>query len=415
MECCPEERLEIRNARRNQVGILGAHISGAALALFMNTFLLAYLLIATDNSLFVVAMYNLLLFGALFVGFAVTSYIIKRHSRVWAIRISAVAKVGSLLLVIFLQDHVVEFYMLFAALFGLAEGVYWGAILTLTSQTMGRRMSGFIVWEQVVRSVASIVFPVTLGALIQFVDFRVVAILCAVLGVILLGFTCLLREVKCHDCKPLSMTNYIRTMRARGMGRAVHYHFWLQTFHDFYRRVTLLLTVLIMVSFGDNLSLGIFGSVFAAANIAVIVIYKWAGPKRRAGKTMFWFSAVAPLAFGIALLFNVSPATIILLHVGYIALGCIVRAEADKLRFSLQKYLGDESWHTESLLLTESGFMLTRIAMPLIVLLAYFTDVFMIIQGLIVVMMAFVLVVAIMIATWHRRYGRLQHVGATGD
>jgi len=371
----------------------------------MHVFLLARLFVETDNSLYVIGMYNLVLFAALFVAFTVTSYIIKRHSRVWAIRLAAVIKVGLLIMVIFMQDDIVRFYLLFAAIYGLADGIYWGAILTLTSQTLGKRMSGFIVWEQVLRATASIIFPFTLGAVIEFVDFGIAAIICAILGVILVAFTMLLREPACRGCRPLSMTQYIRTMRERGQGRAVHYHFWLQTFHDFYRRVTFLLTVLIMVSFGDNLSLGIMGSVFAAANILVIIIYKWAGPKRRAGKIMFWFSAVAPLAFGAALLFNVSPATIILLHVGYVALGCIVRAEADKLRFSLQKYLGDESWHTESLLLTEAGFMLTRLAMPAVVLLAYFTDAFMVIQALIVVMMAFVLVVAIMIAIWHRRFG----------
>lgn len=400
--------------QRNQVGILGAHVAALALNIFVALFLMARIFSETDYSLLVIGYFNLVQMGALIVGFAATSYFVKRFSRVWSIRFSAVLKVTAILMIIFMQDYIVEYYLLFVAIFGLADGIYWGAILTLTSQSLsGKRMGAFIAWEQVIRALATIAFPFTLGILIDFVDFHVAAIISGVLGLVLVGFTFVLTEEKTRDNRPLSMIAYLRTMKQTGKSRAVWSHFALQTFHDTYRRVTVLVTVLIILAFGDNLSLGMFGSIFAAANIVIIILWKWSSKKsQRVGKGMYWVSAVAPLLFGIPLMFIVSPATIILLQVGYFAFGCIIRAEADELRFNLTSYMGDKSWHTESLLLTEYGFFIPRVIMPLVIILAYFVDAFIIVQGLVLAMMALVLVVGVMIHGWRRKYIQVQAKGS---
>jgi len=341
----------------------------------------------------------------MFVGFAITSYVIKRASRVWAIRISAIGKVIAVILVIFLQDYTVEYFWLFGIIFGLAEGMYWGAILTLTAQTFsGSKMVGFVIWEQVARAIASILMPFTLGAVIEWVAFGVAAIISFGLGVGLLICTLVMKEETSRNCKPLSMRNYLRAMKEQGHSKAVWNHFWLQALHDTYRRLVVIKVILLMVAVGTNIGLGIFGSVFAAANILIILVYKWLGPKTKKGAAMYWLSAFLPFSLALYILFDVNLTSVILLHVGNSVIGSIVRAEVDKLRFNLTTYLGDKSWHTESILFTEIAFMLSRLLIPLIIIVAYFSDAFFIIQVITVTMMALYMVVGVMNKRWHKKF-----------
>ena len=376
-----------------------------ALFLFMSTFLVARLMGETGDDLLAVGLFKGVWWIGIGVAFAVTSYIIKRSSRVWAVRIAAFLKVATIILVIFLQEYIADIYLLFAVIYGVAEGVYWGSILTLTAQSFaGKRMAGFVVWEQVARGGASILMPFTLGAIIDFASFEIAAIISFVLGIILVAFTMIIKEEKTRACKPLSMRQYLRTMKQTGKSRAVWYHFWLQTLHDSYRRLVVLFTVLIVVALGSNLSLGVFGSVFAAATILAVMLYKFVGPKTRAGAIMYWLSAAAPLALGFWILFEVNTLTIILIHLGYVGLGSVMRLEVDKLRFNIMSYLKDESWHTESLLLTEYAFLIPRVIVPVIIILAHFFDLFLVVQILAVVLTALVILVAWMTKQWHKKF-----------
>ena len=394
----------MNTVKRNKVGILGANVANMGLVLFMNTFLVAELFARTYNSLLVVGIYHLVLFAALFLGFAITSYVVKRASRVWAIRVCAVTKVAAVLLVIIFQDYIPEFYILFAAIFGFAEGIFWGSVLTLTAQSFsGKKMGNYVAWEQIVRAGASIVFPFTLGAIIGFVDFGWAAVLSAVIGLVLIGFTMICSEQKTKTNNRLSIRKYLRAMKDSGKSLAVWSFFFMQVIYDAARRLPIIFIVLIMVAMGDSFSLGVIGSIFAALNILFLVIYRRVRLKK-AGAIIYWISVAAPIILGAFVLLDVTLFTIVLIHLGYVAIGCVARAEIDKARPNLMTYLKDEQWQTESLLLTEIGFMVCRIIVPSIIIAAYFANSFLIIQILAVALAACALVSGIWNHIWQKKY-----------
>ena len=412
------------NLKRNQIGVLGAHVCSQALILFVGTFLVANLFMETGNDLSVVATFHAVEWTALFVSFAFFSYIVKQHSRVLVIRVATAVLVASVCLILVFQDSLVDYYIILAAMFGFACGMYWSSMLTFISQTFaGRKMTGYIVWEQIIFAAARILFPFTLGALIEFVDFGVAAALSLGIGVVLVGFTFFMREIK-HEVKPqpLSMRGYLRTMKAAGLSRPLWGNLIIQFLHDFYRRVAVAITVLIVVVFIDedpNYTIGLFASVFAAANIVIIVCYKMIRSKR-VKQILYYISGIVPVLAAIPLLFQVSALTIIILQAGFIAVGCIQKSEIDVLRINAMKIMGKccrseaegkvvECLHTESLLFTEFPMWIVRMTICGVIALAWFFDAFLVFQIFVVFLVALMPIAGLLTKRWYKKYGYPGH------
>ena len=161
-------------SRQNQVGILGVQICQAALNVFVSIFLVARILRITGGDFGAIGLFLLVQYIGIIVTFWLFSYIVKKFSRVWCIRVSTLFLLGSIILILLMQDNLAESYLLLSAVFGIGQGIYWCAILTFTSQSMGgKRMSGYAVWYIVLTSAVSALTPFTLGALIEFVSFEI--------------------------------------------------------------------------------------------------------------------------------------------------------------------------------------------------------------------------------------------------
>jgi len=400
------DKINKENAgRRNQVAVLGVHVTHLSLDLFVSVFLMAKILDVTNGSIGAVGLFNLVFFAALILAFWLASYVVKKISRVWCVRISILLSFIAILLILLLQSQLAEVYIMLAAVYGASQGIYWASMHTFTTETLGgKRMAGFVAWHVVLASAMRIIFPFTVGALIEYTKegFGTAVLVMLVISLIELAFTFVMLEQRKSESAGLSMRKFFGHLRKEGQMRRTWSLLFAQLLFPLQGLITLCITVLIFLEFKSNFTLGLWSSVFAGVAILTIGFYKLIKSPRVKIIT-FYAASFIPLACAVALLFSVTPVTIIVCQAGFVGFRVVVGLELDKTRLNMMSDIGADHLHTEGLLFTEIGYFVVRVAAcALIIYAASFGALFF--QILVVAFIATVPLSAILIHLWKRKY-----------
>ena len=395
-------------SKQNQIGILGVHATQFALDIFVSVFLVSRLLEISGGNFSSVALFYLVCWGSLFVMFWLFSYVIKKFSRTWCIRASTAGLLLSIILILLLKDNLGDYYLLLGLIYGLSAGVYWCSMHTFTTEALGgKKMSGYIGWYIGISAFTRILFPFTLGAIIQFVDFATAASIATGLAVILLVFTLILRDQKKTDGQGFSMRRFFRYIKVRKLTRPFWAQFLIQTLYGIIGVATICVTVLVFLEFEDNFTLGYLTSIFAGVSIVVLAVYK-AIKAPRAKSWLYYIFSALPLLAAFGLLFGLSPVTVILCQAGYSSFKTSTQSELERSRMNLMSDFDAEHLHTEGLFFIEGAYTMARYIGLGLVVAIYFSGQTYLLQVFIVVLMALVLVAAIVLRIWKRKFLHVQ-------
>jgi len=354
----------------NGAALIGTHVSWAALSLFISTFLIAQLMYETHSNMAIIAIFFLVTYIFLFLFYALFAYIVKKYSSVWCMRIGVVINVLLICLICAFHTKIVGLYLLFAVLNGISGGIYWISFNGFLAETMGGSdMLKFQAYLNIIGSIASVLLPLSLGALIQFVNFFVAAIVAAVIGVILIIFTFIMQIDK--ERNHLSYRKFFRLISEKKLWKPIWLNFVLQFFAGLFGTSGICAVILIAIVFGDSFSLGYLTSIFSGVAIFLLLFYRMF-KSRRVKNNIHLISAVFALLLPVALLFHVNKTTVILFEFASIVLTMIPNIEVGKLQCDVMKDLGHESMTTESLVLVEFAYFLARMVAMLFILLAYY-------------------------------------------
>jgi len=397
-------------SKQNQVGILGVHATQFALDIFVSIFLVSRLL---DVDVFYedfskVALFYIVCWGSLFLMFWLFSYVIKKFSRTWCIRISTAGLLLSIILILLLQNHLTEYYLLLAAIWGLSSGVYWCSMHTFTTEALGgKKMAGYTSWFIGIAAFTRIVFPFTLGAIIQFVDFGVGAAIAAGLAVILLIFTMVLRDQKKNAGQGFSMRRFFGFIKEKKLAKPFWLQFGIQMFYGILGVASICVTVLVILELQNDFSLGYLTSIFAGVSIIVLAIYK--AIKAPKGKTWtYYVFSVLPLIMTLGLLFGLNPVTVILCQAGWLSFRTASQNEWEYARMNLMSDFDAEHLHTEGLLFMEIAYTIARFLGLGLVVVIYLSRVAYLLQVFLVILMAALFIGAILLRLWTKRYLHVQ-------
>jgi len=388
---------------RNQVGILGVHATYFALDIFVSIFLVSQLLSISDGNLSMVALFYAMCWGGVILMFWLFSYVVKKFSRVWCIRVSTIGVLASIILVLLFQESLAEYYLLLGAIYGLSIGIYWCSMHTFTSEAMGgKKMAGYTTWFIGTSTFVRVVIPLTLGAIIKFVDFAAAAAIATGLAVVLLMFTLILRDQR-KSAQGFSMRAFFRYIKERDISKAVWTQFWIQTLYGIMILASVSTTILVAITFNDDFTLGYLTSIFAGASIITLTCYK-AIRSPRAKVCVLYILSALPFLGAVGLLFGLSPVTVILCQAGFLTFKTAANSEFERTRLNLMADFGAEHLHTEGLLFTESAFALARAFGLGVILVAYFTNTFYLFQVFVVTVLGGLLVGVVLLNLWTKRW-----------
>ena len=351
-----------------------------------------------------VALFFSMLWGGVAATFWAFSYIIKRVSRAWCIRFATILLLVAIILVLLLQDSVDQYYLWLGLAWGLASGVYWCSMHTFAAEAMGgKSMAGFTTWFIAMGAFTRIVFPVTLGSIIEFVGFATAATIATGLAITLLCFTMVLRDPRKTKGAGMSLIKFFKHMRAQKASRALWGQYFVQFCYGLFGVATLCTTILIVVQFQDNFGLGSLTSIGAAIAIAVLMTYK-AIKHTRTKSVMLSIASTLPLLATIPLLFALNSFTLVLAVAGFLSFKSPAQAEMERAKLNMMTDFKAEQFHTESLVFIESAYLLARAVGIAIILGIYFSGIYYALQVLLFALIAMVPLSVILLHRWTKKY-----------
>ena len=366
------------------ISIIACDCLQAVICIFIDLFFVSKILNTGDISSSVQVSQNILKIGLFYViyylvltsSYSVTGFALKKIKKSIFVSIGSVILTGVVFLVYIMSKYNIlyDFVPLIAVFYGVGFGLFSAGYNGLTAETISsKHQVRFFAVKRIMFQLTYIVFPISLGYVVDM-DFTVAAlIMLAVCGALII-FSCLIKPKKKFELS-FNLREFGKYMKEN---KETTKPLWFVYISNFFRGAsydsfTTLITILVMRTFDSNASLGTFQSIFTACSLLTMVVYLRHYRKKRA-KGFIIPTIVLVAAAVIAILCATNKTTIIIFYGIYAILNVILMSISDSRRGGVVRVLSLHSHILESNAFAEFFLGAGRITSSLFILLAGLFD-----------------------------------------
>ena len=339
--------------KRNQIALLVRGTCFTVLILFVSVFLVAQIFTISGESFTAVALFFLVTACANLFAYTMAVLLCKRIKAIRVSQFACVLACGFICMIIFWQSGLENFYLLFGAIWGTAQGMHFATGQYLTSRSFSAEKTvGYFVWHFGLAALVSVLFPFTFGLIIDLGSLTITAILVLVIGAIQLTATFF---VKCENAenKNLRMRKFFREVKRHNFRQASWSLWVIVLLSGFVNVIQVTVTVMVILTFGTNISLGALKSIFGLCAVIFLICYKLG--KRPVKTTILIMCMIVPFFATLPLLFHIGLVTVAIFQGGFLIFNKVIMAEEKALKVSAVKYWGGEEYLLESNLFYATG------------------------------------------------------------
>lgn len=279
---------------------------------FVDTFFVMYFLDVSSDNIVPLGIYHIILVLTIYLTiYACRNFTHSKH-RVSLIRIAMVMDVLYFFAILLLQTRVASFAWLLGILRGLEEGFYYAVYNIMESDGIKNKERAKYIGSYKAASAAfAVIFPITLGAVIQMNGFAngVIAVLIVVSA--RLGLSFMYKDQNLPRSKKTDLKKFRETVKRDRRFR------WLNIMHIFdgitssSSALSYVFTIYVMKVFSDSFSLGVATAIFSVTSGIIGVMFA----KFIHSKHYTWCTSVTmsiTIVTMILMIFECNPVTIIL-------------------------------------------------------------------------------------------------------
>jgi len=348
-----------KSDKKSAIGIYICHIIDNLIELFLSTFLIAHIYsYSTDiyDYLLKVSIYEGVSWAVMLVVYAIASKLVDTTNRVGVYRFSMLIWIVLTGFMIFFGNEIASLLWLAGILLGLAKGFYWSSYHVLRQEMIGKSSMGkFATHSKVYQQLVSVLFPITLGAIIDKASFCIAAILVLVFCVIQICCSFLIKSQRPTDSK-FSPIAFLKSLKEDNkLNKRLKFFYGMTFVFATNNIVATLVNVYTMIMFGSNFSLGMITSFIA---IAVIIMTLIIGRFSKPGKRDALLIVSTVLSILSIIIFIAAPqkSTLIIFNFVLSIFGVIFKLIFDIYRSKFLKEFGryddiaEHQWVIESIL-----------------------------------------------------------------
>lgn len=361
------------------ISIIACDCLQAVICIFVDLFLVSKILQSPGSSMSQ-NIVKITLFYVIYNAIMVLAYwilgpLLKKANKSLFMSIGSVVLTGVVLLIYLLGDQVSEYVLIVAIFYGIGFGFYCAGYYSLTSESISSKIQvKFFAVKRILFQVTYIVFPVSLGLIIDNVNFSFMALIMILIGVLLVVFSCLIRPKKQFELSFKPFKFYKKISADKEKYKPLKLVLWSSFFRGAsYDCFTSFITILVITFVGSNTSLGMFQSIFTACSILTMFLYlKFYRKKRAKIFILPTILFVSVSVLGVVIVTN--SITITCFYAVYAIMNVVLMSISDSRRSSIARLL---SLHSNILeYTTYSGLFLGsgRIMSFLVLLLAGVLD-----------------------------------------
>ncbi|MCL2229427.1 MAG: hypothetical protein FWC00_06440, partial [Firmicutes bacterium] len=274
-------------------------------------------------------------------------------------------------------------------------------------QSMSKeQMYPFKAWRTSLIAAVRLLFPITLGLVLDFGNLFIATTIIAVICIVMLATSFMIKSEFTPQKFGLFMGKYLKTAREHNYLKPIIHNFFVMMLKGMGEFVVIGVTLLIVLVLGTNVGIGAFGTVFAASSILLIIVY--ARIKKTAHKKFILLaSGVLLLSVSFVFIIEISLLTLIIFNSVYMTVKRAVYAEYQTEKAKLPQYWArGKEFVIETKILQSIGLFIGRvIAFISIILVGLFGTTYVAFAWVIFGMMLALVAHTFLLYAFKKKYG----------
>lgn len=243
--------------------------------IFLGPFLTAYLFRIAVENIKIISIFNIFSYIVIAVIALIIGRILKNNYEMQIFRIGMISKFIQLVILILLGDNVVNYIWVLAVIAGFSMET-WSFPLNLFSSKLisNNEKKNFVVYKTVLTNLSKVLIPFLLGSIISMKSFETTAIIILILSFIQILLSFKLKFIRTNsENKKLNLIKEINLIKTN---KKVKRYFMMKFFKGMAYEGALdtAVTLLIIISFNSDFSLGIITSIISLLAMISSYIYK---------------------------------------------------------------------------------------------------------------------------------------------
>lgn len=280
--------------------------------IFLGPFLTAYLFKVAIENIKIISIFNIFSYIAIAVIALIIGKILKNKYEMQIFRIGMISKFIQLAILIVLGDNVVNYIWILAVIAGFSMET-WSFPLNLFSSKLisNNEKKNFVVYKTVLTNLSKVLIPFLLGSIISMKSFETTAIIILILSFIqiLLSFKLKFIRTNSSENKKLNLIKEINLIKTNKKVERFYMMKFLKGM-AYEGALDTAVTLLIIISFNSDFSLGIITSIISLLAMISSYIYKKVKNQDKMN-ILIIISCIIILASSIILVFITNQYTII--------------------------------------------------------------------------------------------------------
>lgn len=287
---------------------------------FINTFLVAYFLQVTNESIAKIALYYLTVHAIRFMGSLAIGEHIKKHPKICkeVLSLSVITRAIFILFIVVLKESIARNYVWVASVYAVSEVLYWSTHeIMYIGLTNNDNRKQFISLKKILDKAINIVVPVVLGTSIELTSFTQIAIYIFALSLLEVVITlCIKQPSITNTKKAYNMREFRRKIKKENLIDVKNFAKAGVLYGVFEKTISKIIIVITLMTFKTQISLGALTTIFSLCSMLAIVIYNRADTKKNY-KTIFDILLIPIMLSVVALFLDINKTTLILYNFCY--------------------------------------------------------------------------------------------------
>lgn len=312
-----EELKNKTKLKKMNIAMIINHSLNTIISVFISTFLISYIYAISQNYIRDIGLFYCFNYLAMGIFYYIVSILIDKTDRVTFYRFAILVRAVFILIIIFLGKNLANYVILSGIMHGFSEACYWGSYNLMKNELVSKHaVDKYSMLQYLMKNAVTIIIPLIFGKIIDIKSFKVCTIIVFVVAIIELIFSSFINSKK-PDNAGFKFSEYCN--HVKNLGSKKKLVVWLIVIGCIYGLVSIispLNTILIMLSFDSNFSLGILTSVFALMTMVMLIVFK---RYTKLGKRNYFYIifAILPIIAMVTLFLNVSKTTVVLYSFTY--------------------------------------------------------------------------------------------------
>ena len=319
-------------------------------SVFTNTFLVAYFLKITNESINKISLYYIIVYIVLSLGNVFIGKIIKKSPSIAKkiMCLGTVIRALFILSIVLLADKISSNFAWVAIFYALGESLFWCSHeLIYIDVTNNNNRKKYVSINKILGKVITIVSPIILGASIELYSFSKISIYVLVLTIIQIIISLFIKtDIKDNKDNKYSYKSFLKFIKENKIKKLRAYRLLGITYGIFESSINTLIIIITIMTFKTSFSLGVLTTIFNIFSMLSLMIYNKYYSKKNANLILGIFSAIVVLGVG-GILFDINKITLIIYNFCYTITYSIYDAVYNTRKGDLVKECGLEKYREE--------------------------------------------------------------------